>query len=1013
MRIYKKNNKWLSQRTKNKIKENHPDLYKGNRGKIKKNILDFLSRSNSWFVVVLVVPCLFLISLIDIPLLNVFVLKYETARSMVDSRVGDVATVISLSFVIIGFIISGIAKKSSVSYWLIVRKSWMFPIVYSGLSLIGCLFILSLLKDTLVPFHFTQLTIAGVYLSVFMLFLIGLLFRRVLSFADENILYQEIEKELLEEATTNLYISHTKQYSKVIFNQFLEENQCEKFDIHGSVQLLQRTSPSSAEDLFATKKGKPVIIADINLKKIERIIQMTKRNNRRIWYKSFGLYLKTSTIEDVIWNDNGTLLSVKGKQDKRVFKTTDKEIETKWELKNTLVENIEKSVENNELNKLKVYLESMEKLINLSIENEVNLEDRLIEIDEYYNSNGIFHTIRDALKNAIKNGFVEIIQELNKFINQVLNKSISSKSFITYNPYRFISLFNYHFTIKGTEVQSEIKEQVFSNLLDSLRRNVYSVELSFSDKNSLTELKKRKRFFTSIYTCFSNMMYYAIQYGDLQSFERIKEYISKFDIRQSIVYNQNEQNDDEQLKLLQKAPEEELQLVILSVKFWIIRSSFHHLDQSKTTDLLKLYSEIERKTLDFFNLTSCLLKMLESKDNVYWKDWVWQSEKRLDGKAYFLQSDSDWIIEGVFVSVIREDFSLLLSMRLYTNKELETLLYMGNKIKELTDLYSRKYEERSYLFNSLDKAEFISRAKMLLKQFDNIKKLSMIQVNQSLIQEEISDKRIADFKEKVGLGWWQTSFAQRLSFEYDARKLIGNGEKKLKESGQRILFRRGKVMFVDNQELFVSIYGIDDWGRKVGVVETREFFNTIFQSKYQYIKDKDITKCIDECIAQLKNHEVEPDCIIIPRTFQYKVHVSPKYKEKEKLEKNLRNFEIDDNAYLGEYDGIPTFQTTSPALTNSVIVSNFKQAFEVEYKEVKNGYKSLLKVEVNGINDTQEAKEILDEDREGWMHPEENVVLSEEEAFDAIKSSVYIETGCVLDYVVKDIDAFMVGMVEN
>ena len=205
MKLFRTNNKWLRHRTITYLRENHKGLYEPTHKSIVRQFKNFVSESNQWWFVFLFVLTLFIISpLINFDFLKFLKIDYQTATLIVDQRTANIATIISITLVVVNFIITNLAHKSSVVLSLLFKKTLLYPIIYLTLSVIGIFIAISTLRETLEPFVFIRVVLAGTYFAILILILIAILFRKVLLFSNEIEIEKMLEEELMIEAKDNL-----------------------------------------------------------------------------------------------------------------------------------------------------------------------------------------------------------------------------------------------------------------------------------------------------------------------------------------------------------------------------------------------------------------------------------------------------------------------------------------------------------------------------------------------------------------------------------------------------------------------------------------------------------------------------------------------------------------------------------------------------------------------------------------------------------------------------------------
>lgn len=219
-------NEWfgLLRKVRRKVRQNHSDLYDRFLLMCGNVLINFLSDRNSYFFIPLIVGALFCAPLIfDCYVLEVFSFKIETVKILVDQRTTNIATIISISLVVVGFLINNLAIKSPTTYKLLFKKSLLYFTIYLTLSTIFFFIILSTLRDIFDAFIFTKLVLAGTYVSLFILILIGILFRQIINFTNEKEISSMMYKELLKEGRGRLKIILMKRYSPEVYEFFMQE----------------------------------------------------------------------------------------------------------------------------------------------------------------------------------------------------------------------------------------------------------------------------------------------------------------------------------------------------------------------------------------------------------------------------------------------------------------------------------------------------------------------------------------------------------------------------------------------------------------------------------------------------------------------------------------------------------------------------------------------------------------------------------------------------------------------
>jgi hypothetical protein len=307
MNQFSKKDNWLRHRVNTLMKEKHKELFEPFYKSFARDFRNFISDSKQWWFVFLSVLLLFLISLIiNLDILNVLTINHHTAIYIVDQRTTNIATIISITLVVVGFILNNLAVKNPHVYGLLFKKSFLYPITYLTLTVIGFFIVVSTLRDTLPPFIFTRSVLTGTYLSILILFLIGLLFRTVFLFSNEKEINKMLEEELLIEAKDNTKRFLLKKYSTEMFVSLMNEKGAKEYDLNEALEN-DHDSIIEVKDVSAKyilpKQQKEKIIHDINMNCISDFFS-NKNATEQIFYRKLSLEASTDAANDIIWENN-------------------------------------------------------------------------------------------------------------------------------------------------------------------------------------------------------------------------------------------------------------------------------------------------------------------------------------------------------------------------------------------------------------------------------------------------------------------------------------------------------------------------------------------------------------------------------------------------------------------------------------------------------------------------------------------------------------------------------------
>lgn len=314
MNLLRRNKKWLRYQTIKLIKEKYKDIFEPNYKSKIRRFESFVTDGHQWWFIVLLVLILFLLSpFINLEFLNFLELDYQTAIYIVDERTTNVAAIVSITLVVVGFILNNLAVKSPLVYGLLFKKSLLYPIIYLTLSVIGVLVIISTLRDTLTPYIFTRLVLTGTYFAVFILLLIGMLFRKVLLFSNEKEIEKMLCDELIIEAKNALKQNLIYKYSGDILQSNMIENGAKEYN--WIYDALESPIQTVNDENISEENQREKLLYDVNLNSLSKFVK-AKYSREDVLYEPLILDEMISNFNNFIWTQN----SVNTKKEKKTLR---------------------------------------------------------------------------------------------------------------------------------------------------------------------------------------------------------------------------------------------------------------------------------------------------------------------------------------------------------------------------------------------------------------------------------------------------------------------------------------------------------------------------------------------------------------------------------------------------------------------------------------------------------------------------------------------------------------------
>lgn len=339
----------------NTLKVDHPELVVSPRERISRAILEYIRNKERWWIIVLLLLITFLLgAIINLDAINFIVISEQTAKIIVDQRTANIAAIISITLVVVGFLLNNLAIKDPFAYQLLFKHSFLYPIIYFTLGTIACFVVISTCRDWLTPDVFKKMVIVGTYLMLIILVLIGLLFRTIISFANAKEIEKLFNDELIVESKGMLMNILVKNKSKEKIQKLMEQQGVELYDWKSSLGFGSKNIKFIESDRKGELSDSYEIIYDIDLDRVKAFVKKIRKKGEVVYFE-VGLNELKSNYESFIWNKDIEPTASDNAILKKAFKTKkvsiyeDNGIFRKYfdqKLEDFVSENKHKSVEN-------------------------------------------------------------------------------------------------------------------------------------------------------------------------------------------------------------------------------------------------------------------------------------------------------------------------------------------------------------------------------------------------------------------------------------------------------------------------------------------------------------------------------------------------------------------------------------------------------------------------------------------------------------------------------------------
>lgn len=306
MQLLRNDNNWLRYRTLKKLKQLHPDLLRheglGNTFRRK-----LRSANSYWSIFFIVLTFLAIAGLSGLYLNQIFDSLFEPdSKTVIDSRLSNIIVSMSITLVVVGFLMNNLAVKESISYKVLFTHSYLYPIIYFTLITIGCLILVTSLSKIFCPKILDGVAIASVALTVIILFLIATLFRKIIRFTDHNTIALLMGEELLFILTKELKELWIRNISQQLFrSQMTAYGLTEKGLTNLLLNLYNQPQGSNTDKTSEPQKE----ISDINLTKILQFVQRKQTSSPNLEFLPLAIGTHYGSSDNYIFdplNKNAT-----------------------------------------------------------------------------------------------------------------------------------------------------------------------------------------------------------------------------------------------------------------------------------------------------------------------------------------------------------------------------------------------------------------------------------------------------------------------------------------------------------------------------------------------------------------------------------------------------------------------------------------------------------------------------------------------------------------------------------
>jgi hypothetical protein len=292
MKILRKSNKWLLHRINSQLRSSYQELYHFDLKNWFHNFLcDKRSGLNVFFSAIII---FFIILLVPVDFMK---LDKESVPIMLDQRISNLATIISLTLVIFSLLINNIAVKETFAYRILFRHSYLYFTLFFALTVIGVLILATNFRHYNDEIIVRRIAVAASILAVIILFLIGVLFVRLIFFLDTNEIHKIYRAELHTEAIRLIKLQLQIIYSKKTYIDIVSSYGLGKFN-----PVAFRNTLQYAEEFGESIELKT--ISDVKIGEIEKSLRLMQKENILLIFNPIFIGYSFRKDERLFWYEN-------------------------------------------------------------------------------------------------------------------------------------------------------------------------------------------------------------------------------------------------------------------------------------------------------------------------------------------------------------------------------------------------------------------------------------------------------------------------------------------------------------------------------------------------------------------------------------------------------------------------------------------------------------------------------------------------------------------------------------
>ena len=551
---------------------------------------------------------------------------------------------------------------------------------------------------------------------------------------------------------------------------------------------------------------------------------------------------------------------------------------------------------------------------------------------------GITTDVMKMVVNAIESNSTESFAEIDNFVSQIIDLSISNKYLTHFKEYLNVAIIYYVQGFEYNKRNSAIYKRMYDDCSQKAVERISDYFLfldALYDKSNIEDKIEYNKLKYVSFATISQLLFEQVGRKDFPKFKKTIEQLENGILFHNVNMNVVMSNYSQFEKSTQEKKDNYIQDIqsifyykqtLLGIKYWLyFLYGNNQILKEEFDAFVKRINKTTRTNIKetYFWEIELLFNRLNTGKSLWYMNWgSWDYETHPDGKFYTMKSPLNWIFEGYIIDSIiakglKFPFMQNFNLAQFEEQNPQNRKFLIHTLKEKIDKIEKNQKWKEYFNNNIDTQQIKNQLNQIENQINNQNAVNIANATLDINQ-------INNFKMYVYNAWKDYSTIQKCFKHFKILKKqtkTAQAEKELPKIGQQNWYCKDlKSLFIENEKSNL-VAGLSHLGTLMSDWEEDAFMKTIFQYRTETVYPS-LFEGLDESLKKLK-----PTVIFMDNNFLLNnLERSPNW------DFNMKEKEIFD----GFYNKIPVIFLRS--LEGRYIAANFKKSFKLTYSTYKNGF---------------------------------------------------------------------------